>query len=412
MNDDLGIAALTIANDGALHEITGGPFFILGFRHSFGASITPDGRHMFVADTTLGLQPFALNATTGAPSIGTLATTGAAGPQVPAVSPDGESVYVAETSGKAIEGFSINQATGMATSIAGTPVAVSAEPHGIGLSADGARLYASILSDPGGLAAFDVGAGGGLTALSGSPFSTGGSLPGLFATAVTPTQTPEVAFSANVGKAGRKTGFSAAKTVVRGGSASRFDWDFGDGATLADGASTVKHTYAAAGKYVVKLTVRNDCAADAVFTDGVASVGNAVYCNGAPQAKASRRITVASDAPADGSVKANLSVKRIQKQKRRKIVVKVKAKAGEDVTATLRGKVKVAGHSYKLTTKTRGVRSGERRELRLKPAHGKQRRKIAKALRRGQKAKAKLRGKLVDGAGNVKRKKLKVKLKH
>lgn len=414
LNDDLGIAALTIANNGALHTIPGGPFFFLGYRHSFGASITPDGRFMFVADTALGLQPFGLNANTGAPTLATtVPATGASGPQVPAVSPDGESVYVAASTGNAVEGFAIDQTTGDLSSIAGTPVAVSAEPHGIALGADGTQLYASLLSTPGGLTGFDVAADGGLTALSGSPFSTGGSLPGYLATAATPTQTPEVALTADVGNAGKKTGFDAGETVVRGGSATRFDWDFGDGTSLADGGSTVKHVYADAGSYKVKLTVRNDCAPEAVLSGGVASVGNAVYCNGAPEGSAIEKVKISDgQTPGGGRVKANLSAKRVQRQKRGRVVVKVKVKANEDVRASLRGKVKVAGHSYKLAAKKRSLAAGQRKQLKLKPVGKRHGRRIAMALRGGRVAKARLRGELVDNAGNTKTKKLEVKLKH
>ncbi len=329
------------------------------------------------------------------------------------MSPDGESVYVAASTGNAVEGFAIDQTTGDLSSIAGTPVAVSAEPHGIALGADGAQLYASLLSTPGGLAGFDVAADGGLTALSGSPFSTGGSLPGYLATAATPTQTPEVALAADVGKAGKQTGFDAGKTVVRGGSATRFDWDFGDGTSLADGGSSVRHVYADAGSYEVKLTVRNDCAPGAVFSGDVASVGNAVYCNGAPEGSATEKVRISDDqTPGDGRVKANLSAKRVQGQKRGKVVVKVRAKANEDVRATVRGKVKVAGHSYKLAAKKRSLAAGQHKQLKLKPVGKRQGRKIAMALRGGNRAKAKLRGKLVDSAGNTKAKTLKVKLKH
>ena len=113
------------------------------------------------------------------------------------------------------------------------------------------------------------------------------------------------------------------------------------------------------------------------------------------------------DTAIDGSAKA----KKKQKQKRKKIVVKVKVKAKEDLRAKATGKVKVKKKSYKLKSQTKSVSEGTKRTLKLKPKKRKQAKKIAKALKKGKKAKAKLAVKLTDGAGNKKVEKLKVKLK-
>ena len=57
------------------------------------------------------------------------------------------------------------------------------------------------------------------------------------------------------------------------------------------------------------------------------------------------------------------------------------------------------------------VVAGKSKTLKLKPKRSKDSKKIAKALKKGKKAKAKLTVKLTDGVGNVVTEKLGVKLK-
>jgi len=114
-----------------------------------------------------------------------------------------------------------------------------------------------------------------------------------------------------------------------------------------------------------------------------------------------------TDTKVDGSAKA----KKKQKQKGKKIVVEAKVKAEENLTAKASGKVKVKQKSYKLKPQTKGVASGNKKTLKLKPKKSMDAKKIAKALRRGKKATAKLEVKLTDEAGNQKTAKPKVKLK-
>jgi len=398
-NADSAIAALTISPDGSLHTIAGTPLFLPGQVNSFGASITPDGAHMYVAqsngDKIHGLD---LNQTTGAPTVMAGSPFQAAGdtPIELAVEPDGEQLWVSEAFGKSVEGFAINPATGSLTQNV-DPVIVAGQTDGIAVSPDGAFLYNSLLADPGAVQGFAID-GLSLQPLDGTPYPTGGVFPSFFSVAVTPTQTPEAAFEAAGGKADRPLPFNASSTTVTGGFATRFDWDFGDGFTLGNGGPKPTHVYLADGTYDVELTVRNDCAPGAEFTDGVASVGSAVYCNGPATDTVTHKVTV--DSKVDGKLRA----KRTQKQKPGKIVVETKVKAGERLTAKLKGKVKQGGRSFGLTGKTKTVGADKTKRLKLKLGAGK-----AKKLAAG-KAKATLRGKLVDGFGNTAKTKLEVKL--
>ena len=93
------------------------------------------------------------------------------------------------------------------------------------------------------------------------------------------------------------------------------------------------------------------------------------------------------------------TAKPTQRQKGKKIVVKVKVKARERLTAKASGEIKV-NPTYKLRPKKVQVAAGKTKTLRLKPKK-KAARKIATALKRGEKAKAKVTVKLTDRAGNT-----------
>ena len=103
------------------------------------------------------------------------------------------------------------------------------------------------------------------------------------------------------------------------------------------------------------------------------------------------------------------TAKPTQRQTGRKIVLKVKVKARERLTAKASGKVKV-NPTYKLRPKKVRLAARQTKTLRLKPKKTAARR-IAQALKRGEKAKAKVTVKLTDRAGNRETEKLRVRLK-
>ena len=73
------------------------------------------------------------------------------------------------------------------------------------------------------------------------------------------------------------------------------------------------------------------------------------------------------------------------------------------------GRIKV-NPTYKLKSKTVELATGETKKLKLKPTKAKAK-NIAAALKRGEKAKARLSVKLTDLAGNRETEKLRVRLK-
>jgi catechol 2,3-dioxygenase-like lactoylglutathione lyase family enzyme len=109
-------------------------------------------------------------------------------------------------------------------------------------------------------------------------------------------------------------------------------------------------------------------------------------------------------------VAGTATAKRTQRQKGKKIVVEIKVKAKEDLKAEASGRIKV-NPAYKLETRAKRVARGTRKTLKLKPKKKKQARRIARALKRGNRVRAKARVKLTDGAGNEKVEKFKVKMK-
>ncbi len=212
-NADTALAVLSIGADGSLAPIAGSPFYLPGQVNSFGASFSPDGSRLFMAQLNgNAIHVFDLNATTGAPSEVTGSPFSAANAPIElTVTPDGSRLYATEPTAKAVEGFAINQATGALTQIVGTPVTVAGQTDGLAITPDGKNLYDSLLADPGAVEGFTIGTVGALAPVSGTPFATGGKFPSFFSVAVTPTQTPVPDFSSSPGKAGEPTSFDASR---------------------------------------------------------------------------------------------------------------------------------------------------------------------------------------------------------
>ena len=115
--------------------------------------------------------------------------------------------------------------------------------------------------------------------------------------------------------------------------------------------------------------------------------------------------------PSDTNLDGAATAKMTQKKMGKKIVVKVNVKAQEDLRAEADGAVKVGKKSYKLKPTTKDVSSGNKTTLKLVPKKKMDKKKIVKALKKGNKARAKVTVKLTDEAGNKESEKLKVKLK-
>lgn len=294
-NADTRLGTLTINANGTLTPIGGSPLQFAGAYGGFGVSISPDGTRLYLSLAQANsIRGFSLNEVSGVPTAlaGSPFAAGAA-PQEALLGPDGKRLYAHDVFGTAVLGYDLSAATGAPTAIAGSPFSLGAmnQPSGVALAPDGRTLFAAILKNPSIVAGFSVGASGALTALAGSPFAGPSGFPGFYAAAITPTQTPTGTIAVTAGAPGTATSFTATASA-RGGFVTRYDWDFGDGATIADGGPAATHTYAAPGSYTAKLTLRNDCDPAAVFENGSVYTGRTTYCNGSPTATIEKAVTV------------------------------------------------------------------------------------------------------------------------
>jgi hypothetical protein len=117
---------------------------------------------------------------------------------------------------------------------------------------------------------------------------------------------------------------------------------------------------------------------------------------------------LAVDGLTDTKLAGKASAAKSQRQTGKRIVVKVRVKAKERLSAKASGTIKVSP-TYKLKPKRVKLAAGESKTLRMKSKKAKAK-KIARALKRGEKARAKLAVKLADLAGNTETEKLRVML--
>ena len=358
-NAQSALAVLSIGANGALTPIVGSPFYNAALLAGFGMSISPDGGRLFMAQANdQKISVYNLNQSNGAPSFVAPFSTVNQSPIEVEPTTDGLRLYASEVFGKSVEGFSINQGTGALTTIPGTPEDLGQQAQSLKITPDGNTLFVSRLFDPGSVSSLSIAANGDLS-LNGAPTATGGPFPSNFGVGIAPTQTPDVAFDHSAVTPGQPTTFTSTSTV-RGGYATRFDWDFGDGTTLADGGPDATHTFADTKPYTVTLTVANDCDPAAIYTGEVVWIGSRVVCNGPRTATGS--VTV------DAGVV--LKAKAKSKQPAGKVVVKLTCPEG-DCTVELSGKTKGKGKSFKLKRKSVDVPAAQKTKVKLKYAKGK-----------------------------------------
>ena len=222
----------------------------------------------------------------------------------------------------------------------------------------------------------------------GSPLSTPGGHENQ-SVAVTPDQPPVAAFTAATN--GRQVSFDATASSDPDGSVARFDWNFGDGAAATDAGASPAHLYAADGTYTVSLTLTDDegCSTNRIFT------GQTVSCNGGGGAVATRQVIV--DTRLDG---ASLTAKAKQRQKGRKVLVKVKVGAGEPATVTLGGRIKAGKKTFALRTVDAGLSGGATTQLVMSPRKSKDSKRILALLGEEVKVVATVDASIEDGGGN------------
>ena len=390
-----------------------------GLHNARGVSISPDGKNVYVASQTDdALAVFTRNPSTGALSFveaekdGVGGVDGLNGAHGVAVSPDGRHVYVASI-GDALVAFARNPTTGALNFVEAEKDGVDGVDgldgaRGVTLSDDGKHVYVAS-SEDGAVAGFSRdGVTGKLDLLEveRAVEAVGPVLDGAFALSASPDDRNVYVAADQIVAFTREPDTTAPETAI----------DSGAAGNTADATPTFGFSSNDPGFTGFECRVDGGpfFACSSPETIGPLSDGphnfevRAVDTAGnADPSSALRGFNVTPDTSLDGSA----SAKGMQKQKGKKIVVKAKVKAKEDLKATGMGKVKVGKKSYKLKPLSKSVSSGKKKTLKLKPKKSKDAKKIAKALKQGKKAKAKLTVKLTDEAGNKKSEKLSVRLK-
>lgn len=214
--------------------------------------------------------------------------------------------------------------------------------------------------------------------------------------------------------AGPDTSAPTTPTQLAGAAASGTQVDLSWGSAQDDVAVvgyTIYRDGAAVGTVEAPTTSYSDQALDPNTTYDYQVDAYDAAGNHSPRTAVEQVSTPGPSPAADKELSASVTAKKAQKQKGKEIVVKVKVKAKEDVDAEANGKVKVKKKSYRLKPAFKSVGSGKNKNLKLKLNQSKDARKIAKYLKKGKKATAKLGVELSDGAGNEKTERLTVKLK-
>jgi glucose/arabinose dehydrogenase len=244
--------------------------------------ITPDGRHLY-ASSDDGIFGFEVGADGSLGPLDPPASATGAEVKSVAISADGVSLYAGADSrvGGRLLQFTIG-ADGSLAPKDPASLAVAGKAGDLAITPDGRSLYVAA----GDLELFDLDA----TGLAGPKTPGAVDLAKATGVVVSPNQAPVASFDFAVAPAGSAVSFDASGASDSDGSITRYDWDFGDGNTLANGGPQVGHVYALPGTYEVRLVVIDNEGASTLTT----FTGNSVLGNGSPAAATSRLIQVAA----------------------------------------------------------------------------------------------------------------------
>jgi len=377
-----------------------------------GIGITPDGRLAFVAQKGGGLSAIDIATRT---VVGTVPD--ALGPSRIAIGPRGGRGFVTNSASNSVTAF--NPA---ALTVVGAPITVGEQPAGIGIESSGTLAYAASPTDgtvtpfntslnvpiggplafpgatgvalrPDGLAGYVTNAAGAVVSILDTTRNAAAGAIGVgaspVAVAFAPNQGPVASFwvSPSRRRAKRALTFHGGGSQDPDGGIVSYAWDFGDGRRVVGTTAMRSHRYRRPGTYLASLVVRDNegCSTEVIFS------GQTVSCNGSPAAGIVIPITVF---PTQGPALRLAGPKR----QRLKRVVVIRARC-------LRVACSLRARGFALSIRER--RSGKvRRKLRLRPTRapalsrgwrklrlrvpGRTRRVLARTIRRGGKARARV----------------------
>jgi DNA-binding beta-propeller fold protein YncE len=356
---------------------------------AYAISITPDGEDLYVAEDQAPneLLKFSVG------DDGSLTPSGAGTPLAGdgtfgmTITPNGKYLYTANYSGGSVSAFRLG--SGAPTPIQPFPVAFEGfdSPTAVTTNAAGTRLYVNDGANDI-INVLAIAADGALSTTPDSPFETG--FVGDFqSVALTPAQPPHAAFATSIN--GKRVTFDGSDSSDPDGTVARYDWIFGDGATLSNGGSKPTHKYKHGSKPRVTLTVTDNEGCSARYL----ASGQTPFCNGKPTARITA-LPFQAKLPKDDSQKLG-------------DVVKVKIGCPADCTVKASGKLKLSGGAAK-AAKLKGdkakIDAGKSKTLKLKLS-----KKAHDAAKDTKKAIAKIKVKATDASGDQDKQKLNVKLK-
>jgi PKD repeat protein len=242
--------------------------------------VSPDGRFLFVTDGA-SFRTLAIGSNGNLKPIGDPLTLGGGPASIDyfGIAPDGSHVYLPDSNNDQI--YSVAIATDGTPRLAGE-VAVE-NPEAVGVSPDGRFLVFYRAYSPYGIGVVAIGPGGSLSLLpSFVDYTSGEPEPLVFQ----PQPTPVAHFSATPAAVGEAAKFNAGASER----AARYDWNFGDGTSVADGGPTTTHSYSAPGTYQVTLVVSDaqGCSLRQVYT------GQSTACPGGGAARTVQAVTISA----------------------------------------------------------------------------------------------------------------------
>jgi DNA-binding beta-propeller fold protein YncE len=299
---DQTVSMYSVAADGSLTALPGPP--LASVPSPVGLVVTPGDRYLYVENRSGPgtVSGFAIGNDGGLTALPGSPFDTFTGAETIAIDPQGRWLFVG---GSSIVVFEIS-ADGSLVQIPGSRFGINQDiVGGAALTPDGSRLYMGTSAE---VRAYSIAADGSPTEISGSPFAMGATGTDFDAIALTPEQPPTAVLKqVDTVETGAPVSFDASASHDAEGQVARYDWDFGDGQTLANGGPAPQHAYPVAGDYTVKVTLTDSagCSTTAIFD------GQTVTCNGSGVASASRPVTVGVNPPAnDAPAIENLRVKR------------------------------------------------------------------------------------------------------
>jgi DNA-binding beta-propeller fold protein YncE len=166
------ISAFGIGSVGELTPLAGSPFHGNGMSWPMGVAVSPDGKYLFVANA--GVPTVSAFNVAGSGSLSPVAGSpffAELYPEGLAVSPDGKHLYVTNGPDNTLSAFKI-AGDGSLAELAGSPYAAGAYPTGIAVTRDGKHLYVAN-HGASNISAYGISANGGLSPVAGSPFTAG-----------------------------------------------------------------------------------------------------------------------------------------------------------------------------------------------------------------------------------------------